>query len=185
MCEYKSSRLKKNRREKLIGCFFPRTEKSKRENFPLELERKKKKAVAFKILADFSAQKSQISFFTNSFGFGAERRSREKMSAMLSSRRVSVHVPGGGGGGTKAAFSRRSAFVSGMRPLHRTAVKKSSSSSRRPKNAGRRMMISSSSSSRDLFEGDEGFDVELLQKDLVEEGLLDQKHANGYVKEFS
>ena len=44
---------------------------------------------------------------------------------------------------------------------------------------------SSSSSSRDLFEGDEGFDVELLQKDLVEEGLLDQKHANGYVKEFS
>ena len=43
----------------------------------------------------------------------------------------------------------------------------------------------SSSSSRDLFEGDEGFDVELLQKDLVEEGLLDQKHANGYVKEFS
>ena len=22
MCEYKSSRLKKNRREKLIGCFF-------------------------------------------------------------------------------------------------------------------------------------------------------------------
>ena len=118
-------------------------------------------------------------------GFGAERRSREKMSsAMLSSRRVSVHVPGGGGGGTKAAFSRRSAFVSGMRPLHRTAVKKSSSSSRRPKNAGRRRMISSSSSSRDLFEGDEGFDVELLQKDLVEEGLLDQKHANGYVKEF-
>jgi len=106
------------------------------------------------------------------------------MSAMLSSRRVSVHVPGGGGG-TKAAFSRRSAFVSGMRPLHRTAVKKSSSSSRRPKNAGRRRMISSSSSSRDLFEGDEGFDVELLQKDLVEEGLLDQKHANGYVKEFS
>ena len=105
------------------------------------------------------------------------------MSA-LSSRRVSVHVPGGGGGGTKAAFSRRSAFFSGMRPLHRTAVKKSSSSSRRPKNAGRRRMISSSSS-RDLFEGDEGFDVELLQKDLVEEGLLDQKHANGYVKEFS
>lgn len=103
------------------------------------------------------------------------------MSA-LSSRRVSVHVPGGGG--TKAAFSRRSAFFSGMRPLHRTAVKKSSSSSRRPKNAGRRRMISSSSS-RDLFEGDEGFDVELLQKDLVEEGLLDQKHANGYVKEFS
>jgi hypothetical protein len=97
-----------------------------------------------------------------------------------------VHVPGGGGGGgTKAAFSRRSAFFSGMRPLHRTAVKKSSSSSRRPKNAGRRRMISSSSSSRDLFEGDEGFDVELLQKDLVEEGLLDQKHANGYVKEFS
>ena len=47
------------------------------------------------------------------------------------------------------------------------------------------MMISSSSSlGRDLFEGDEGFDVELLQKDLVEEGLLDQKHANGYVKEF-
>ena len=46
-------------------------------------------------------------------------------------------------------------------------------------------MISSSSSSRDLFEGDEGFDVELLQKDLVEEGMLDQKHANGYVKEFS
>ena len=42
----------------------------------------------------------------------------------------------------------------------------------------------SSSSSRDLFEGDEGFDVVLLQKDLVEEGLLDQKHANGYVKEF-
>ena len=106
------------------------------------------------------------------------------MSAMLSSRRVSVHVPGGGGGGgTKAAFSRRSAFFSGMRPLHRTAVKKSSSS-RRPKNAGRRRMISSSSSG-DLFEGDEGFDVELLQKDLVEEGLLDQKHANGYVKEFS
>ena len=45
-------------------------------------------------------------------------------------------------------------------------------------------MISSSSLGRDLFEGDEGFDVELLQKDLVEEGLLDQKHANGYVKEF-
>jgi hypothetical protein len=178
--------VKKNRREKLIGCFFPRTdEKSERENFPRKKERKKKKAVAFKILVDFSAQKSQISFFTNSFGFGAERRSREKMSAMLSSRRVSVHVPGGGGGGgTKAAFSRRSAFFSGMRPLHRTAVKKSSSSSRRPKNAGRRRMISSSSSSRDLFEGDEGFDVELLQKDLVEEGLLDQKHANGYVKEF-
>ena len=160
--------------------------KKAKEKIFLSNERKKKKAVAFKILADFSAQqKSQISFFTNSFGFGAERRSREKMSsAMLSSRRVSVHVPGGGGGGTKAAFSRRSAFVSGMRPLHRTAVKKSSSSSRRPKNAGRRRMISSSSSSRDLFEGDEGFDVELLQKDLVEEGLLDQKHANGYVEEF-
>jgi len=41
-------------------------------------------------------------------------------------------------------------------------------------------MISSSSLRRDLFEGDEGFDVELLQKDLVEEGLLDQKHANGH-----
>jgi hypothetical protein len=96
-----------------------------------------------------------------------------------------VQVPGGGGGGggTKAALSRRSAFFSGMRPLHRTAVKKSSSS-RRPKNARNRRMISSSSLGRDLFEGDEGFDVELLQKDLVEEGLLDQKHANGYVKEF-
>ncbi len=47
------------------------------------------------------------------------------------------------------------------------------------------MMISSSSLRRDLFEGDEGFDVELLQKDLVEEGLLDQKHANGYVKRAS
>ena len=164
-----------------MAAFFLGLKKAKEKIF---LERKKKKAVAFKILSDFSAQKSQISFFTNSFGFGAERRSREKMSAMLSSRRVSVHVPGGGGGGTKAAFSRRSAFFSGMRPLHRTAVKKSSSS-RRPKNAGRRRMISSSSSSRDLFEGDEGFDVELLQKDLVEEGLLDQKHANGYVKEFS
>jgi len=168
-----------------LAAFFLGLKKAKEKIF-LSNERKKKKAVAFKILADFSAQKSHISFFTNSFGFGAERRSREKMSsAMLSSRRVSVHVPGGGGGGTKAAFSRRSAFFSGMRPLHRTAVKKSSSSSRRPKNAGRRRMISSSSSSRDLFEGDEGFDVELLQKDLVEEGLLDQKHANGYVEEFS
>ena len=34
---------------------------------------------------------------------------------------------------------------------------------------------------RDLAEGDEGIDVELLQKDLTEEGLLDRKHANGYV----
>jgi hypothetical protein len=42
--------VKKNRREKLIGCFFPRTEKSERENFPRRKERKKKKAVAFKIL---------------------------------------------------------------------------------------------------------------------------------------
>ena len=33
----------------------------------------------------------------------------------------------------------------------------------------------------EVSEGDEGEDVEILQRDLVEEGLLDQKHANGYV----
>ena len=43
VCEYKSSRLKKNRREKLIGCFFPlMTEKSESENFPLERKKEKK-----------------------------------------------------------------------------------------------------------------------------------------------
>jgi hypothetical protein len=162
-----------------LAAFFLGLKKAKEKIF-LSNERKKKPLLSNFIKPPHKNHKSLSS--RTALAFDAERRSREKMSA-LSSRRVSVHVPGGGGT-TKAAFSRRSAFFSGMmRPLHRTAVKKSSSSSRRPKNAGRRRMISSSSS-RDLFEGDEGFDVVLLQKDLVEEGLLDQKHANGYVKEF-
>jgi len=67
--------------------------------------------------------------------------------------------------------------------FRRTAGLKSSSH-RRPKRASAKtptVFASSSFQRRDLCEGDEGEDVEILQRDLVEEGLLDQKHANGYV----
>jgi hypothetical protein len=67
--------------------------------------------------------------------------------------------------------------------FRRTAGLKSSSH-RRPKRARAKtptVFASSSFQRRDLCEGDEGEDVEILQRDLVEEGLLDQKHANGYV----
>jgi len=67
--------------------------------------------------------------------------------------------------------------------FRRTAGLKSSSH-RRPKRASAKtptVFASSSFQQRDLCEGDEGEDVEILQRDLVEEGLLDQKHANGYV----
>jgi hypothetical protein len=70
--------------------------------------------------------------------------------------------------------------------FRRTAGLKSSH--RRPRRAAKRasaktptVFASSSFEQRDLCEGDEGEDVEILQRDLVEEGLLDQKHANGYV----
>ena len=69
------------------------------------------------------------------------------------------------------------------RRFRRTAGLKSSSH-RRPKRASAKtptVFASSSFQQRDLCEGDEGEDVEILQRDLVEEGLLDQKHANGYV----
>jgi hypothetical protein len=63
---------------------------------------------------------------------------------------------------------------------------KSSSLSSRKKQRPRRARATkrtriSAAIARDLAEGDEGIDVELLQKDLTEEGLLDRKHANGYV----
>jgi len=67
--------------------------------------------------------------------------------------------------------------------FRRTAGLKSSSH-RRPKRASAKtptVFASSSFQQRDLCEGNEGEDVEILQRDLVEEGLLDQKHANGYV----
>ena len=69
--------------------------------------------------------------------------------------------------------------------FRRTAGLKSSH--RRPRRATKRASAKtpttiscSSFQQRDLCEGDEGEDVEILQRDLVEEGLLDQKHANGY-----
>ena len=71
--------------------------------------------------------------------------------------------------------------------FRRTAGLKSSQN-RRPRRATKRASAKtpttiscSSFQQRDLCEGDEGEDVEILQRDLVEEGLLDQKHANGYV----
>jgi hypothetical protein len=70
--------------------------------------------------------------------------------------------------------------------FRRTAGLKSSQN-RRPRRATKRASAKtpttiscSSFQQRDLCEGDEGEDVEILQRDLVEEGLLDQKHANGY-----
>ena len=165
-----------------MAAFFLGLKKAKEKIFLERKKERKKKPLLSKKNLETSPHKNHKSLSSRT---ALALESREKIEREnvrnVISRRVSVHVPGGGG--TKAAFSRRSAFFSGMRPLHRTAVKKSSSS-RRPKNARNRRMISSSSLGRDLFEGDEGFDVELLQKDLVEEGLLDQKHANGYVKEF-
>ena len=68
--------------------------------------------------------------------------------------------------------------------FRRTAGLKSSQN-RRPRRATKRAsattIFCTSFQQRDLCEGDEGEDVEILQRDLVEEGLLDQKHANGYV----
>jgi len=68
--------------------------------------------------------------------------------------------------------------------FRRTAGLKSSQN-RRPRRATKRASATTISCTsfqqRDLCEGDEGEDVEILQRDLVEEGLLDQKHANGYV----
>ena len=90
-------------------------------------------------------------------------------------------IPGGPVGfGFKDDFalcSRRSG-----RPDGSTMKSSSASRKQRPRRARatKRTRISAAIA-RDLAEGDEGIDVELLQKDLTEEGLLDRKHANGYV----
>ncbi len=101
------------------------------------------------------------------------------MSSMFSHSRV--RIPGAHasrGFGWRDDFACRSGRPDG--------VMKSSSLSSRKKQRPRRARATkrtriSAAIARDLAEGDEGIDVELLQKDLTEEGLLDRKHANGYV----
>ena len=101
------------------------------------------------------------------------------MSSMFSHSRV--RIPGAPA--SRGFGWRDDAFRSG-----RPDGLKSSLSSRkqRPRRARatKRTRISAAIA-RDLAEGDEGIDVELLQKDLTEEGLLDRKHANGYVRRSS
>ena len=109
-------------------------------------------------------------------------------SMMMFSHHYSrVRIPGGPVGfgfGFKDDFalcSRRSG-----RPDGSTMKSSSASRKQRPRRARatKRTRISAAIA-RDLAEGDEGIDVELLQKDLTEEGLLDRKHANGYVRRSS
>ena len=102
-------------------------------------------------------------------------------TTMFSHHYSRVRIPGGPVGfGFKDDFalcSRRSG-----RPDGSTMKSSSASRKQRPRRARatKRTRISAAIA-RDLAEGDEGIDVELLQKDLTEEGLLDRKHANGYV----
>ena len=91
-------------------------------------------------------------------------------------------IPGGPVGfGCKDDFALCSRRSLG-RPDGSTMKSSSASRKQRPRRARatKRTRISAAIA-RDLAEGDEGIDVELLQKDLTEEGLLDRKHANGYV----
>ena len=124
--------------------------------------------------------------------FAVLRRSSggERMSSsmtMFSHHYSRVRIPGGPVGfgfGFKDDFalcSRRSG-----RPDGSTMKSSSASRKQRPRRARatKRTRISAAIA-RDLAEGDEGIDVELLQKDLTEEGLLDRKHANGYVRRSS
>jgi len=108
-------------------------------------------------------------------------------TTMFSHHYSRVRIPGGPVGfgfGFKDDFalcSRRSG-----RPDGSTMKSSSASRKQRPRRARatKRTRISAAIA-RDLAEGDEGIDVELLQKDLTEEGLLDRKHANGYVRRSS
>ena len=105
------------------------------------------------------------------------------MSSMFSHSRVRIPgAPASRGFGWRDDFACRSGRPDG--------VMKSSSLSSRKKQRPRRARATkrtriSAAIARDLAEGDEGIDVELLQKDLTEEGLLDRKHANGYVRRSS
>ena len=95
-------------------------------------------------------------------------------------------IPGGPVGfGFKDDFALCSRRSLG-RPDGSTMKSSSASRKQRPRRARatKRTRISAAIA-RDLAEGDEGIDVELLQKDLTEEGLLDRKHANGYVRRSS
>ena len=104
-------------------------------------------------------------------------------STMMFSHHYSrVRIPGGPVGfGFKDDFALCSRRSLG-RPDGSTMKSSSASRKQRPRRARatKRTRISAAIA-RDLAEGDEGIDVELLQKDLTEEGLLDRKHANGYV----
>ena len=105
------------------------------------------------------------------------------MASMFSHSRVRIPgAPASRGFGWRDDFACRSGRPDG--------VMKSSSLSSRKKQRPRRARATkrtriSAAIARDLAEGDEGIDVELLQKDLTEEGLLDRKHANGYVRRSS
>ena len=103
---------------------------------------------------------------------------------MFSHHYSRVRIPGGGPVGFGFGFKDDFALCSRRSGRPDGSTMKSSSASRkqRPRRARatKRTRISAAIA-RDLAEGDEGIDVELLQKDLTEEGLLDRKHANGYV----
>ena len=125
---------------------------------------------------------------------GVLRRSSgggERMSSsmtMFSHHYSRVRIPGGGPVGFGFGFKDDFALCSRRSGRPDGSTMKSSSASRkqRPRRARatKRTRISAAIA-RDLAEGDEGIDVELLQKDLTEEGLLDRKHANGYVRRSS
>ena len=121
--------------------------------------------------------------------FAVLRRSSggERMSSsmtMFSHHYSRARSPGGGPVGFGFGFKDDFALCSRRSGRPDGSTMKSSSASRkqRPRRARatKRTRISAAIA-RDLAEGDEGIDVELLQKDLTEEGLLDRKHANGYV----
>ena len=103
---------------------------------------------------------------------------------MFSHHYSRARIPGGGPVGFGFGFKDDFALCSRRSGRPDGSTMKSSSASRkqRPRRARatKRTRISAAIA-RDLAEGDEGIDVELLQKDLTEEGLLDRKHANGYV----
>lgn len=100
-----------------------------------------------------------VNTYTNESRFGSRMRFRKNVIGFpgLSFSTCKMHSM------MKMARKRRAVVVV-------VAARSSSSSSSSRVNE---------SSERDLAEGDRGSDVQSLQRDLVEEGLLDVKFANG------
>ena len=154
---------------------------------------KKKKKKKKKIGTKTNERLSLFLKFPIRDAFAVLRRSSggERMSSsmtMFSHHYSRVRIPGGGPVGFGFGFKDDFALCSRRSGRPDGSTMKSSSASRkqRPRRARatKRTRISAAIA-RDLAEGDEGIDVELLQKDLTEEGLLDRKHANGYVRRSS